>query len=102
VPYRSVNQAAGEVPKTFRKRTNQEMSAFLEPTNLTRISAENSAYRQECFRPVALVFPGKDEAVAVAVTKESRFGRGGSLYKSDIERGKRVATRMGRGVVVFK
>ena len=75
------------------------VGAFLEPTVLTGISRENPAYRQEFFGPVALVFPAKDEAEAIAIANDTPFGLGGSVYTSDIERGKRVASRLETGMV---
>ena len=75
------------------------VGAFLEPTILTGISPENPAYKQEFFGPVALVFAAKDEAEAIAIANDSPFGLGGSVYTSDIERGKRVASRLETGMV---
>jgi succinate-semialdehyde dehydrogenase/glutarate-semialdehyde dehydrogenase len=76
-----------------------EMGAFLEPTILTNITPDNPAYRQEFFGPVALIFPAKDEEEAIAIANDSPFGLGGSVYTSDIERGKRVASRIETGMV---
>jgi succinate-semialdehyde dehydrogenase/glutarate-semialdehyde dehydrogenase len=75
------------------------VGAFLEPTILTEISKGNPAYQQEFFGPVALVFPAKDEADAIAIANDSPFGLGGSVYTTDVERGKRVASRLETGMV---
>jgi succinate-semialdehyde dehydrogenase/glutarate-semialdehyde dehydrogenase len=76
-----------------------EVGAFLEPTILTNITRDNPAYRQEFFGPVAMVFPAKGEEQAIAIANDSPFGLGGSVYTSDIERGKRVASRVESGMV---
>jgi succinate-semialdehyde dehydrogenase / glutarate-semialdehyde dehydrogenase len=76
-----------------------EVGAFLEPTILTNVKPENPAYRQEFFGPVALIFPAKNEEEAIAIANDSPFGLGGSIYTSDIERGKRVASRIETGMV---
>jgi succinate-semialdehyde dehydrogenase / glutarate-semialdehyde dehydrogenase len=76
-----------------------EVGAFLEPTILTNITPDNPAYRQEFFGPVALIFPAKNEEEAIAIANDSPFGLGGSIYTSDIERGKRVASRVETGMV---
>src|SRR5580700_10070550 len=76
-----------------------EVGAFLEPTILTNVTSDNPAYKQEFFGPAALVFPAKDEEEAIAIANDSPFGLGGSVYTSDIERGKRVASRMETGMV---
>jgi len=75
------------------------VGSFLEPTILTGISPANPAYKQEFFGPVALVFAAKDEAEAIAIANDSPFGLGGSVYSTDIERAKRVASRMETGMV---
>ncbi|QEE28877.1 NAD-dependent succinate-semialdehyde dehydrogenase [Terriglobus albidus] len=75
------------------------VGAFLEPTVLTDLSPDNPAYKQEFFGPVALIFPVKDEDEAIAVANDSPFGLGGSVYTTDIERGKRVASRIETGMV---
>jgi succinate-semialdehyde dehydrogenase / glutarate-semialdehyde dehydrogenase len=76
-----------------------EVGAFLEPTILTNVTPDNPAYRQEFFGPVAMVFPAKGEEEAIAIANDSPFGLGGSVYTSDIERGKRVASRVESGMV---
>jgi len=75
------------------------VGAFLEPTILTEISQQNPAYKQEFFGPVALVFPARDEADAIAIANDSPFGLGGSVYSTDIERAKGVASRIETGMV---
>jgi succinate-semialdehyde dehydrogenase / glutarate-semialdehyde dehydrogenase len=76
-----------------------EVGAFLEPTILTNVTSDNPAYRQEFFGPVALIFPAKNEEEAIAIANDSPFGLGRSIYTSDIERGKRVASRIETGMV---
>jgi succinate-semialdehyde dehydrogenase/glutarate-semialdehyde dehydrogenase len=75
------------------------VGAFLEPTFLTGLAPDNPAYKQEFFGPVALIFPAKDEAEAIAIANDSPFGLGGSVYSTDIERAKRVASRVETGMV---
>jgi len=75
------------------------VGAFLEPTVLTGLTPDNPAYKQEFFGPVALIFPAKDEADAIAIANDSPFGLGGSIYSTDIERAKRVASRVETGMV---
>ena len=76
-----------------------EVGFFLEPTILTNVSPDNPTYKQEFFGPVALILPAKDEEEAIAIANDSPFGLGGSVYTSDIERGKRVASRIETGMV---
>jgi len=73
--------------------------AFMQPTILTDVKPDNPAFRQEFFGPVALFFPARDEEEAIAIANNSPFGLGGSVYTSDIEHGKRVASRIETGMV---
>lgn len=73
--------------------------SFMEPTILTDIEPDNPAYREEFFGPVALFFRVKDEDAAVALANDSDYGLGGSVFTRDIERGKRIASRIETGMV---
>jgi succinate-semialdehyde dehydrogenase/glutarate-semialdehyde dehydrogenase len=73
--------------------------AFMQPTILTNITTENPAYKEEFFGPVALFFRVKDEEEAITLANDSEFGLGGSVFTKDIERGKRVASRIDTGMV---
>jgi len=73
--------------------------AFMQPTILTDIHPQNPAYNEEFFGPVALFFRVADEDAAVTLANDSPFGLGGSVFTQDIQRGKRVASRMDTGMV---
>jgi succinate-semialdehyde dehydrogenase/glutarate-semialdehyde dehydrogenase len=73
--------------------------SFMEPTILTDIKPENPAFREEFFGPVALFFRVKDEDEAIAIANDSDFGLGGSVFTSDVARGKRVASSVETGMM---
>ena len=73
--------------------------AFMAPTILTDVDAANPAYKEEFFGPVALFFRVADEAAALALTNDSPFGLGGSVFTQDIERGKRLASQVETGMM---
>jgi succinate-semialdehyde dehydrogenase/glutarate-semialdehyde dehydrogenase len=73
--------------------------AFMQPTILTDIDPANPAYKEEFFGPVALFFRVPDEDAAIALANDSPFGLGGSVFSNDIERAKRVASRIETGMV---
>src|SRR6266849_10636153 len=73
--------------------------AYMQPTILTDVTSDNPAYRQEFFGPVALFFTAKDENEAIAIANDSPYGLGGSVYTSNIEHGKQVASRIETGMV---
>jgi succinate-semialdehyde dehydrogenase/glutarate-semialdehyde dehydrogenase len=80
------------------KRINRP-GAFMEPTILTHVQPENPAFRDEFFGPVAMFFRVKDEDAAIALANDSDFGLGGSVFTKDVERGKRVASRVDTGMM---
>ena len=58
-----------------------------------------AAYHEELFGPVASFYRVKDEQAAINLANDSAFGLGGSVFTSDIERGKRVADQIDSGMV---
>lgn len=73
--------------------------AFVQPTILTDIGEDNPARYWEFFGPVSMLFRAKDEDDAVRIANDSPFGLGGSVFTSDLERGKKVASRISTGMV---
>ncbi len=73
--------------------------AFMQPTILSNISADNPACKDEFFGPVALFFKVKDEEEAIKLANDSPFGLGGSVFTKGIARGNRVARRIDTGMV---
>jgi succinate-semialdehyde dehydrogenase/glutarate-semialdehyde dehydrogenase len=73
--------------------------AFMEPTILSHVEPGNPAFRDEFFGPVAMFFRVKDEDEAIALANDSDYGLGGSVFTRDLERGKRVASRVETGMM---
>jgi succinate-semialdehyde dehydrogenase/glutarate-semialdehyde dehydrogenase len=73
--------------------------SYMEPTILTGIAPSNPAFREEFFGPVALFFRVKDENAAIALANDSDFGLGGSVFTKDVDRGKRIASRVETGMM---
>lgn len=73
--------------------------SFMQPTILSDVSPQNPAFRDEFFGPVAMFFRVKDEEEAIALANDSDFGLGGSVFTKDIERGRRVASRVDTGMM---
>ncbi len=46
-----------------------------------------------------MFFSAKDENEAIAIANDSPYGLGGSIYTKDIERGKRLASKIDTGMV---
>jgi succinate-semialdehyde dehydrogenase / glutarate-semialdehyde dehydrogenase len=97
---RQINEATSHGAKILLGgKQSGKTGAFLEPTILTDITADNPAYKQEFFGPAALVFSAKDEADAIRIANDTPFGLGGSIYSTNIDRAKRVASRVETGMV---
>ncbi|SMP59639.1 succinate-semialdehyde dehydrogenase / glutarate-semialdehyde dehydrogenase [Neorhodopirellula lusitana] len=73
--------------------------AFFNPTILTGVTPDMPTYDQELFGPVATVYVVKDEEAAIELANDSSYGLGGSVYTTDVERGRRVAERVETGMV---
>ena len=73
--------------------------AYLQPTILVDIERANPAYSEEFFGPVAVVLTAADEDAAIALANDTPFGLGGSIYTPDIERAKRLASRVETGMM---
>lgn len=73
--------------------------AFVQPTILTGVTADNPAYYWEFFGPVSMILKAEDEADAVAIANDSPFGLGGSVFTSNPEHGAEVAAKISTGMV---
>ncbi|MCU5775166.1 NAD-dependent succinate-semialdehyde dehydrogenase [Erwiniaceae bacterium BAC15a-03b] len=72
---------------------------FYQPTILTGITRDNPAYFEEFFGPVAQVYVVKDDDEVVQLANDSHYGLGGSVFTSNIERGKKLASQIETGMV---
>ncbi|MEJ2059990.1 MAG: NAD-dependent succinate-semialdehyde dehydrogenase [Gammaproteobacteria bacterium] len=70
---------------------------FYQPTVLDRVGPGMTAYSEELFGPVATLIHARDEAQALAIANDSRFGLGGCVWTRDTERGERFAAALESG-----
>ena len=70
---------------------------FYAPTLLDGVAPGMPAYEQELFGPVAAIIRARDEADALRIANDSRFGLGGSVWTADTARGEAFARRMACG-----
>lgn len=73
--------------------------AFVQPTILTNVTADNPVYYKEIFGPVSMILRAKDEDEAIAIANDSEFGLGGSVFTQDEARGLAVAAKLDTGMV---
>jgi succinate-semialdehyde dehydrogenase / glutarate-semialdehyde dehydrogenase len=72
---------------------------FYEPTVLSGVTPEMDCYAEETFGPVVSIYPVADDEEAVNRANDSEYGLNGSVWSSDPERGRRVASRIKCGTV---
>ncbi|MBY0235545.1 MAG: aldehyde dehydrogenase family protein, partial [Burkholderiaceae bacterium] len=72
---------------------------FLQPTVFTDVPTDHALWREEVFGPVVCVNAFDDEAEAIALANDSRYGLAGAVMSSDLERCDRVARALRAGVV---
>ncbi|MDU1088409.1 MAG: NAD-dependent succinate-semialdehyde dehydrogenase [Leclercia adecarboxylata] len=77
----------------------QREGSFFEPTILTNVTRDNPAYFEEFFGPVAQVYVVKNDDEAVKLANDSHYGLGGAVFSKDIDRAKKMASRIETGMV---
>jgi succinate-semialdehyde dehydrogenase/glutarate-semialdehyde dehydrogenase len=71
--------------------------AFYEPSMLDGVKPGMRAYGEELFGPVAIVLRARDEAEALRLANDHRYGLGGAVWTRDAARGERFALRLESG-----
>jgi len=72
---------------------------FVQPTVLTDVPLDSSAWREEIFGPVVCVRPFATEEEAVQLANDSRFGLAAAVMSADDARCERVARALRAGIV---
>lgn len=73
--------------------------ANFQPTLLDEVKPGMKAFDEEMFGPVASVITVKNEAEAIAMANNHRYGLGASVWTQDKQRGERVAREIESGSV---
>lgn len=72
---------------------------FIEPTIFTGVDNGMRIAQEEVFGPVLCVIPFEDEADALRLANDSRFGLGSGVWTQDIDRVHRMAAKLQAGTV---
>lgn len=73
--------------------------AYYPPTVIADVKPGIPVFDEETFGPVAAVIRATDEADAIRLANDSRFGLGASVWTKDPARGDRVASLIDSGMV---
>jgi 5-carboxymethyl-2-hydroxymuconic-semialdehyde dehydrogenase len=76
-----------------------EQGNFIEPTLIVNVKNEMRVSQEEIFGPVMVVIPFKDEADALRIANDIKYGLAGYVWTSDGARGQRVAHQIESGMV---
>jgi acyl-CoA reductase-like NAD-dependent aldehyde dehydrogenase len=80
-----------DAPVAFRGSAPDGPGYWVPPTVLTPASRTDRTVTEEIFGPVVTVLPFDDEADAVQLANDSRYGLSGSIWTRDLGRAVRVA-----------
>ena len=77
----------------------KRLLAYFEPTVLTDVTEKMSVFYEETFGPVLSVTTFKTVDEAIALSNNSKFGLGVSIFTKDIDAGEKLAFRLNEGAV---
>ncbi|WP_249976275.1 aldehyde dehydrogenase family protein [Vreelandella olivaria] len=72
---------------------------FIAPTVLVDVTPDMEIAQQEVFGPVVVAMAFNDEAHAIRLANETRFGLAGAVWSQDVARAHRVAGQLRAGTV---
>jgi succinate-semialdehyde dehydrogenase/glutarate-semialdehyde dehydrogenase len=77
----------------------ERRGAYFPPAVLTGVAADNAAYCEEFFGPVAIIHRAEDEEHAISIANDTPFGLGSYVFSDDHDQAMRVADRLDVGMV---
>ncbi|HEY3188922.1 MAG TPA: aldehyde dehydrogenase family protein [Solirubrobacteraceae bacterium] len=72
---------------------------FVRPTVFSEVTPAMTIAQEEIFGPVLAIMPYDDEADAIRIANDSRYGLAGGVWSGDEQRAQRVARRIRTGQI---
>lgn len=96
----AVKQGAKLLLKSDVPEGAEEGTSFYPVTVLSNVTHDMDLFQRETFGPVVAIstFDNSEEE-AIRLANETEYGLSGSVYSKDVEKARRVATRIGCGQV---
>ena len=92
-------QDGGRVAAGGQRPPGMDEGNFLQPTILVDVPLHSTAWTEEIFGPVVCVRPFDDEAEALRLANDSRFGLAAAVMSADLARCDRIASALRAGIV---
>ncbi|WP_431241397.1 NAD-dependent succinate-semialdehyde dehydrogenase [Flavobacterium sp. P21] len=73
--------------------------AYFEPTVIGNVTTDMSIFKEEVFGPLIGITAFKDEEEAIALSNNSPFGLGVTIFTEDFERASRLVPKFNEGAV---
>ncbi|MBA3741405.1 aldehyde dehydrogenase [Sporichthya sp.] len=74
---------------------------FVEPTVFANVDNSMRIAREEIFGPVVSIIAYSDEAEAVAISNDSDYGLGGSIWSSDVDHALALSAQVRTGIMAI-
>ena len=94
-----VDEGARLVAGGLERPDGLDKGFFVRPTVFADVTPGMRVFQEEIFGPVLCMTPFRDEAHAVELANATEYGLSGYVQSRDIERARRVASRMRTGMV---
>ncbi|SER61202.1 aldehyde dehydrogenase [Corynebacterium cystitidis] len=90
--------ASGEAKIAVGGKKIDSEGAYMEPALLTEVDRSSDVGCNEIFGPVAIVYKAKDVAEAIEIANDSDYGLSGSVWTTDLDKGREVAHQLDVGM----